>query len=198
MVAILQAKGLASWAVSVSFMLYQRMTRRERPSPFEVKGYGWLSGPRVHPSFPPVTSALWHTQAAGCDQRHTPADSNMSSHAGRRCWLVGVEEGGESRCFHERFLLEWIMKEWTQTLRIGHITMGTWLQKIHKATWQFQGPQLWARFSKKRKAVPFSSVRLHLILNIWKPLSAEQQSSWNIFEMGLFFFPMSICFIFPK
>lgn len=148
--------------------------KKRKTFSFWSDGLGWLSRPRVHPSFPPVTSALWHTQTAGCDQspvRDALLQTLIWAYmlGGDADWW-GWRRKGCPCCFHERFLAEWIMKEWKLMLRIEHIAMSMWLHrkavKIHKATWQFvhaffvvvlysQAAQLWAQFSKKRKSVPF-------------------------------------------
>ncbi len=147
-----------------SFILYQWRTRRVWHSSFEVMD--WVDSP--DPEFIPHFlrwRRLSDTQTAGCDQSRTPADSNMSSHAGRRCWLVGMEEGGLS------LLLSWELfggmnYEGMETnVKISNTLL--WACKCIEKLWRFIKQQdnfvqakifflsTVKRLSFQRKAVPF-------------------------------------------
>ncbi len=102
MVVILQARGLASWPVSVH-LCYISGGQEE----YDIPLLKWWTGLTLQTQSSSLISSgdvgsLTHKrQAAIKAQSRSPADSNMSSHAGRRCWLVGMEEGGLS------LLLSW-------------------------------------------------------------------------------------------
>lgn len=143
MVVILQARGLASWPVSVH-LCYISGGQEE----YDIPLLKWWTGLTLQTQSSSLISSgdvgsLTHKRRLRSKPRVTVLQTLIWAHmlGGDADWWGWRREGCPC-CFHESFLVEWIMKEWKLMLRYQtRFTVSMQLHrkavKIHKATGSF-------------------------------------------------------------